>query len=410
MHPNLVQPTSYLLRRVYVILWNAHGGGRLSNLNLTRTEIHTDPRSRRVWVVQEVAVAQTVTVVCGTQSIPWEYFDVLIDAYVNSLLNRRNLELPLLDCHIRWDAAAAIQMARRRYQGSHSDYGLAALLIRFRGFDSSDPRDKIYGLLQLSQESQAITPDYSKSAVELFKETVRFSIMQSGGLAIFSAIDHSDTSLIRPSWCPNWRSRATANNLPFFSSEFCSAGGSTAVAKFVKNTLTLRGFHIDNISVMHRFPSCYSILDETSRQSLDALVRRREVFDTPYKKESRRQQALGEILDVNSLNYFFQQLDRPHHEAERVYVENYVQRNLEDSPARLWNLMHQIGSTEKPIINAKGRKFFISERGYMGLVPTAASEGDSLVVFLGGRVMFCIRPSKAVFASGHPSFELIGDW
>jgi hypothetical protein len=162
-------------------------------------------------------------------------------------------EIPyFLATHFPWDAASAIQTARRRYRGSHQDHGLAALLIRFRGFQSTDPRDKVYGLLRLSRESASIMPDYTHTEAEVFKETVRSSIAQSGGLAILSAVNYSDRSPQLPSWCPNW-SQSTPDNRPFFSREFHSAGESEVSARFSGEILTLRGIRVDKIAQLHIF-------------------------------------------------------------------------------------------------------------------------------------------------------------
>lgn len=371
--------------------------------------------SRRVWAVQEVAVAQTVTVMWGTKTLPWIYFDVLIDAYVSYFLGQ-TIHIPLFPAtYFFWDAASAIQTARSRYQGSHQDHGLAALLIRFRGFESTDPRDKVYGLLRLSRESASITPDYTHTEAEVFKETVRLSIAQSRGLAILSAVNYLDRSLLLPSWCPNW-SCSAADNRPFFSREFRSAGESEAAAQFNGEILTLRGIKVDKIAQLHIFPNENVALDKAELEALQAVVRSRDAQDSPYETEEARQVVLRAILDINSLNYFDRMLTNLHQQqwyeqgareekVEQVYVENYIQRMLEDPffvNRRTW-LNSSKG--EMPLINAKGRNLFVSDKGYLGLVPTSVREGDALVVFFGGRVVFCIRPVE-----GQETFELIGDW
>ncbi|KAE9368268.1 HET-domain-containing protein [Stipitochalara longipes BDJ] len=52
-----------------------------------------------------------------------------------------------------------------------------------------------------------------------------------------------------------------------------------------------------------------------------------------------------------------------------------------------------------------GRRIFLMDNGFMGIVPAAAKVGDTIAAFRGGRVPFVIRPHK----SGDASWELIGD-
>lgn len=374
--------------------------------------------SRRVWVAQEVAVAQTVTVMWGTKTLPWDYFDLLIDAYVSWSLGRRAY-IPFFNtAPFRWDAASAIQTARSHFQRSQHVRGLATLLIRFRGLKSTDPRDKVYGILRLSREWKSIAPDYTVDEAEVFKETVRLSITQSRTLAILSAVNYLDRSLLLPSWCPNW-SGSAPDSRPLFSPEFRSAGESEATARFSDEVLTLRGIRVDTIAQLHIFPSDDKILERGEREALRALVRSRNIQNSPYETEKAREDKLKSILYLNTFNRFAQELkilqqqwyeqgtseETGEETVEQAYVEYYIQRVLEDPTITYFRAYLNGTNDNLPLHNAKGRNLFVSEKGYLGLVPTAVREGDVLVVFLGGRMLFCIRPVK-----GEENFELIGDW
>jgi hypothetical protein len=63
------------------------------------------------------------------------------------------------------------------------------------------------------------------------------------------------------------------------------------------------------------------------------------------------------------------------------------------------------GSEFSPRFNerAVGRKFFISSRGYMGWLPSAAQENDIVCVFYGCRIPFAIR------IAGQNRYQLLGD-
>jgi hypothetical protein len=378
--------------------------------------------NRRVWVAQEVAVAADVVVTCGLHDLRWKYFGVLIDTYMDFFTQPLQPETSLPFPHLRWDAAAAIQRARNQYQHSREDQGLAVLLIRFRSAKSSDPRDKVYGLLRLSKESADIRPDYSKPIAEVFKETVRFSINKESGLAILSAVNYSVKKYGLPSWCPNWEAESPPN-LPFFEPRFRSAGDSAPNPSFDHDIMTLRGIRLDEIKTVHTLYNDYSVIDENTRRELEELVLEEPRTECPYKDPTSRREALDQTLYINSLDHVLQwmkALPAPLEEqASRLYMAWYRQRPLE--VALLSHITGMKGHGLELVFGlrdalsfiAKGRKLFISKRGYMGLVPSPAQENDLLVVFHGGRVPFCIRRKHVPNSSDSVSsatYELIGDW
>jgi hypothetical protein len=51
-----------------------------------------------------------------------------------------------------------------------------------------------------------------------------------------------------------------------------------------------------------------------------------------------------------------------------------------------------------------GRRFLVTEEGYIGLAPNIAQKGDIVCVLLGGEVPFVLRPLKDGY------YKLIGEW
>jgi hypothetical protein len=97
-----------------------------------------------------------------------------------------------------------------------------------------------------------------------------------------------------------------------------------------------------------------------------------------------------------------------HNCTDRIYVENYVYLILQKVSSSLGGGEYATHVGKDDILPASehGRHFFITERGYFGLVPQSAKEGDLLVIFHGGRVPFCIRP---IVGSADGYHHLIGD-
>src|SRR6266511_4840617 len=94
-------------------------------------------------------------------------------------------------------AAWAIRTIRKRFV-PHPNYAvnrslnLAELLIIFRNSKSTDARDQVYGLLNLSDGNTLITPDYSTSndTLAVYIETTRRVFEATDNLDILSALDY----------------------------------------------------------------------------------------------------------------------------------------------------------------------------------------------------------------------------
>jgi hypothetical protein len=84
--------------------------------------------------------------------------------------------------------------------------GLLETLVRFRDFQSSDPRDKVYALLELvKQNERIIVPDYLISTVECYTKTAYLILCSRRDLNIFNITfrDISSRNPALPSWVPH---------------------------------------------------------------------------------------------------------------------------------------------------------------------------------------------------------------
>ncbi|KAH8593139.1 heterokaryon incompatibility protein-domain-containing protein [Bisporella sp. PMI_857] len=108
----------------------------------------------RVWIVQEILLAEDIEVLGGTTWINWRSFAVVpltVDAGI-----------PLATCSL-------LDRAQSYLRGST---GLAELLIDFGMNQCTDPRDRVYGLLGLARKEQRLEVDYSKTLWEVFLDTM----------------------------------------------------------------------------------------------------------------------------------------------------------------------------------------------------------------------------------------------
>ena len=94
----------------------------------------------RVWIIQEVAVSKVVSMWCGGHNISWQDFVYAVSFAVT-------ISIPLsLNNATSCQRIAQLEVACRHISGELRQ-SLLTLLILYRNFNATDPRDKIYSLL-----------------------------------------------------------------------------------------------------------------------------------------------------------------------------------------------------------------------------------------------------------------------
>jgi hypothetical protein len=99
---------------------------------------------KRVWIIQEVVVASEILVCYGRRTIAWEKFSKLIQQLVDLSDTGELRGYISMFC---FSGPAMLDRLRRQRQDKGQGWPLAALLGLCLDAQSTDPRDKIYGLL-----------------------------------------------------------------------------------------------------------------------------------------------------------------------------------------------------------------------------------------------------------------------
>lgn len=164
--------------------------------------------SRR-WVIQEIALAREATVHCGTQCVSWQdfadaigLFDLNFDTirelfahsqHHNAIQNYKNFnELEPLGAKVLVDAVT--NTFRKNADGTVFEpvFDLETLVTSLASFESSDPRDSIFALLNIARESiltlkggEAVKPpkpDYEKDLLEVYTDLLEWVVYSTGSL------------------------------------------------------------------------------------------------------------------------------------------------------------------------------------------------------------------------------------
>ncbi|KAK3937160.1 putative het domain protein [Diplogelasinospora grovesii] len=159
----------------------------------------------RVWVMQELACAPEVTLMYMDETLDWRVVsDFLGDGpYADAFhLPAGHHSVSLVSAV--FDRAQTIEHQRRIMRDVESKGYTSTLLdvlARFKFATSTDPRDRIYGLLGLVSEKHNIRVDYRKAASEVFAEASRLMIDSSANLDIICQNPWRTDELPEPPFC-----------------------------------------------------------------------------------------------------------------------------------------------------------------------------------------------------------------
>lgn len=192
------------------------------------------PWWQRVWVIQEIALAQEATLYCGCHYSQWDTFDEflqMISKVSTEQVFYNNFDMTenwLEKVHNRLSGflpgvmMSNIRHLRNNAHGNHlPELDLVDILNLCRGAMCTDPRDRVYGVLGIftatASNHQLRRPDYTISVTQLYSAVASEKLLRDRTLDIFSMItpDHlelpekkSNACFQRdyylPSWTPDW--------------------------------------------------------------------------------------------------------------------------------------------------------------------------------------------------------------
>lgn len=171
----------------------------------------------RVWILQEVVAARSLDIMCGSWTTLGDFF---FTALILSLSHRFPVTNFSLDQNFPWEQPnirgcnqvllmhelgicgwIAPELEQRT-----KEWALVEMLERSRYAAASDPRDRVFALLNLCKEGKSgeFRPDYTETACETFTRTAEFLINSGHGEKVLLNAFLSDPSLNLPSWVPDW--------------------------------------------------------------------------------------------------------------------------------------------------------------------------------------------------------------
>jgi hypothetical protein len=209
----------------------------------------------RLWVVQEIFNARSVTVCCGSIKVPWMVYKRASDIFSQHRADINRCLPPSLKRSRGPSISANSQFSHSQvlvYQGpgslsdlkSQIGLGEEAILKVLRAFRrklTSDPKDKLYGILGVLPEAtrKEFRVDYSLSVKEIYTEIVDYVVKTTECLDIICDAIHFPLhtgSATLPSFVPDW-SHIPQTAALSHKFKFSAAGKTKAICDFVDEDL-----------------------------------------------------------------------------------------------------------------------------------------------------------------------------
>lgn len=173
----------------------------------------TNPYWSRTWIIQEVSLAREVYIIYGGHYVKWENLLRLLPVgerrftcAISSAAARNGLKVR--DFLIDADRITMIASFRHKMK-SKQRFSVGQCLHRTTGFAVTNPLDKVYGVLGLTDKAERIPADYSPTMTPetLYTRVARDHLERDPSLVILRAgigYKERNGSLALPSWVPDW--------------------------------------------------------------------------------------------------------------------------------------------------------------------------------------------------------------
>nr|OQO16477.1 hypothetical protein B0A51_13963 [Rachicladosporium sp. CCFEE 5018] len=353
----------------------------------------------RTWILQEVALNDNVVLQCGQYSCEWVKLASIVLAMTSDSNERAIVDLAISS------AFKVAQVNMREYFDTPSE--LLDLLSTTLVSAVSDPRDKVYAIVGLSDDEDKFIEmiDYKKSVADVYLDVAEYYLTHGVLDLLNFAGDHAwynERSL--PSWVPDWSN----STKPFTFITRPKIGNSVQLSHPLlsadRRKLTVEALRVDNVSAGGR------------RLPLSFSERQLSVVPMVYwlsQWQHLAQRAAKHPTGEEMIEIFARTLiadSRPELDAKATLATFKAHQALwrtvlDFSADRLTD-----GNVDSDIFAfhermrwiCRKRSFFVTPKGYMGLGPWLLRPGDEIWRFCGAQTPFALRRKGK-------QYELIGE-
>ncbi|CAI6086888.1 unnamed protein product [Clonostachys chloroleuca] len=401
------------------------------------SEFFDKPWYQRMWTVQEIIQARKAFVVYGSYTLQWELVSAAAKWFVykaEAIHSRHSRGVGGM-----WLVNQMVSIPWRAKMGSEyhpqlfgqkmrptCKWGLRDLLEELRPRLASDPRDKVYSVVGISEldggfgDDKQIAVDYSLSVKDVFTNAADIILRTdfSDGVDLIWSARQPSNELGWPSWVPDWRQRTGQGCEWEIGKPFKINSHRNGRYKYIPTddpyALAVQGKIIGKVTYRSQYCHFGELFQSSGlREVYQDCMQRLDTYPTGEDvKQAFGLTILGGILSKG--------LKEKEISMER-YVETYMdffdvtqmpQATPEDRAVRDEALekFYKLGYSAEwllAILDAYcERRFFLTDTSYMGLANHKVTEGDVIAILFGFRWPCVLRPKAE---DNGKDFEFIGE-
>ena len=397
----------------------------------------------RVWVLQEVGLARSATLLYGNSHMDWSQLVELM-LFVASRVDLA-AHIGAIDADKIWDIFADIWCTfgnahswrdelplTKSLNSPHGDRSITDILNVTRPYQATDPRDYVYAFASHPRASQAadkksnfVIVDYNSSIDEVYRRVALHTLQHDPyPWTILSCVDHRPDSPSlngqRPSWVPRWDEGWYVYTLGY-AGMWYRAGGNQNSSKFQASVsepgilLRVHGLNFDTITWKSQTfeHEQFRIANQKTTGALQHVWHELEHQhrSSPYgNTDEDREYAYSLTISAGRA------LDGGPAEDDPD-IQKAVYRSYKHVVSGTEKGRYEEGSTEiRTYVAHQGgtlhnRRIFMTAKGYYGVGHNMLERGDECVIFEGANVPFILRPVSDSQQSRHPSrpYRLVGE-
>lgn len=174
---------------------------------------------RRMWTVQEVALAHQPLVFCGSSSIPWDVFVFAVHRLSNHVAQTTGSQRTegrlntVMSLHGTLRDLLPPSDKTPRYHRRWPS--LTEVLVATMGKGATEPKDRIFAIYGVTRALgiDFPEPDYDKPVEQVYREAARTAIDHDRDLSMLCHITGLQALPGIPSWIPYWGDELQPNSI-----------------------------------------------------------------------------------------------------------------------------------------------------------------------------------------------------
>ena len=347
-------------------------------------ELVCRPWFERLWIQQEILLANRHAIcMCGSDIIAWQCLRKAFFCLVAKMIWHG-------DDGLIHGLSSRLSIAYKLGCGT-STGSFLTIMDQTRECRYLDPRDRIYAVLSLLDESEVfadIEPDYGEEVSRIYHDTTLHYIARTRHVEILRSSRLKDKSSKMPTWVPDWR----VENPTYVLRKALADGFSRSIVQYKgPDVLCITGI-------------CSATIQQViSVRNSDYKTTIAAIHKSAPKNTLQGSYIGGEILLIAychtiCASRFNEAFLPPRNDMPQV------QQSLDFLSLVLSSTSQQIIKNDPTPEASKfissvcycfyGRTFIQTREGYIGLAPRTARPGDHVCILLGCSTPMLLRPAR----------------